>query len=171
MRLVETIDDSGAIGLPVQIIEAHRDGMAHRAISIVIWNPSRTKMLITQRSAAKATWPGFWSNAVCSHPLPREPYVAAARRRLVEELRIHCAVAPAFRMFYGPVCCPVSGAIEHEMDYVFYAKLPEGIILKPSPKEISSVRWVDQAQLEAMRESGSLTPWFVMILKRVGWAN
>src|SRR5271163_2078485 len=111
MRMVETIDGTGGIGPPVAIMEAHRAGVQHRAISIVAWNPSRTKMLITRRAAAKATWPGFWSNAVCSHPLPREPYAAAARRRLLEELRLDGAVAPAFRLFYGPVRCPVSGAL------------------------------------------------------------
>ena len=88
MRLVETVDSGGAIGPPIAIAEAHRVGTAHRAISILVWNVSRTKMLITRRAASKATWPGFWSNAVCSHPLPGEPYAAAARRRLFEELRL-----------------------------------------------------------------------------------
>ena len=171
MRLVETIDRTGAIGPPVGIIEAHRVGRAHRAISIVAWNASRTKMLITQRAAAKATWPGFWSNAVCSHPLPQEPYVAAARRRLFEELRIHGVVAPAFRLYYGPVRCPVSGAFEHELDHVFYAQLAESASVKPNPEEISAVRWADQAQVAALRASGKLTPWFAMILERARWAN
>src|SRR5580693_2019315 len=103
MRLVDTVNREGDIGHPILIAEAHRRGMAHRAVSIVVWNPSRTKMLVTRRAAAKATWPNFWSNAVCSHPLPREPYAAAARRRLFEELRIHADVTPAFSMYYGPV--------------------------------------------------------------------
>jgi len=171
MRLVQTIDLTGGIGPPVAIVEAHRVGTAHRAISIVAWNTSRTKMLITLRAAAKATWPGFWSNAVCSHPLPQEPYAAAARRRLFEELRIRGSVAPAFRMFYGPVRCPVSGAYEHELDHVFYAKLPENAPIEPNPAEISSVRWVDQAQMAALQQSEKITPWFAMILDRVRWSK
>src|SRR5271170_6880343 len=141
MRLVETVDHEGTIGPPVGIVDAHRAGTPHRAISVLIWNASRTKMLIARRAAAKATWPGFWSNAVCSHPLPQEPYAAAARRRLFEELRIHGSVAPAFRMFYGPVRCPVSGAYEHELDHVFYAKLLENAPIEPNPAEISAARW------------------------------
>ena len=128
-------------------------------------------MLITRRAPAKATWPGFWSNAVCSHPLPREPYVAAARRRLFEELRIRGVVAPAFRMYYGPVRCTVSGLIEHELDHVFYAKLAENEPLKPNRSEISAFRWVNRAQLEALQQSGKITPWFSMILERVRWAK
>jgi isopentenyl-diphosphate Delta-isomerase len=171
MRLVETVDRKGVIGPPIDILEAHRVGTAHRAISILAWNASRTKMLITRRAAAKATWPGFWSNAVCSHPLPREPYVAAARRRLFEELRIRGAVAPAFQMFYGPVRCPVSGAFEHELDHVFYTRLAENTAIKPNGAEVSALRWVDKTQLAALRRSGKITPWFAMILERVRWGK
>jgi isopentenyl-diphosphate delta-isomerase len=171
IRLVETIDDTGGIGPAVAIMEAHRMGAAHRAVSIVAWNASRTKMLITRRATTKATWPGFWSNAVCSHPLPKEPYAAAARRRLFEELQITGGVAPAFRMFYGPVRCPVSGVFEHELDHVFYTRLPENTRIRPNRAEISAVRWVDQAQLAAMQQAGKITPWFAMILQRVRWAK
>ncbi len=170
MRLVETIDAEGEIGPPVAILEAHRVGTPHRAISIVGWNRDRTKMLITQRSPTKWTWPGFWSNAVCSHPLPRESDEAAARRRLVEELNIAGEVAPAFRMFYGPVRCPVSGAFEHEFDHVFFVTLPEETALTPNPAEIAATQWVDQRQLAELGASGLLTPWFAMILERVGWS-
>jgi isopentenyl-diphosphate Delta-isomerase len=171
VRLVETVDSTGGIGPSVSIMEAHRAGAAHRAISIVAWNVTRTKMLITRRAAIKATWPGFWSNAVCSHPLPREPYAAAARRRLFEELRIHGAVSRAFRMHYGPVRCPVSGVFEHELDHVFYVRLPENAPINPDSAEISDLRWVDQAQLAALLLSGKITPWFTLILERARWAR
>lgn len=171
MKLVETIDHTGGIGPPVAIMEAHRAGAPHRAMSIVAWNPTRTKMLITRRAATKMTWPGFWSNAVCSHPLPQESYAAAARRRLFEELRIRSAVSPAFRMFYGPVRCPVSGAFEHELDYVFYVRLPESAHINPDPTEISDLRWMDEAQLAALLLSGEITPWFALILERIRWAR
>lgn len=171
MRLVETVDRTGIIGPAVGIVEAHRTGQAHRAISVVAWNGSGTKMLITRRAVTKATWPGFWSNAVCSHPHPQEAYVAAARRRLFEELQIQSDIAPAFRMYYGPVRCPVSGAVEHESDHVFYAKLTECASVRPNPEEISAVQWVDQLQLTALRRSGELTPWFAMILERTHWGQ
>jgi isopentenyl-diphosphate Delta-isomerase len=171
MRLVETVDQEGGIGPPVGIVEAHRAGTAHRAVSIVVWNASRTKMLITRRAAVKTTWPGFWSNAVCSHPLPREPYAAAARRRLFEELNLHGVVAPGFRMYYGPVRCPVSGAFEHELDHVFYARLAEGALIRPNRAEVSALRWVDRAQVSALSRSGRITPWFAIILGRVRWAS
>src|SRR5580704_755754 len=142
MRMVETIYRTGPVGPPVGIVEAHRAGFAYRAICIVAWNPSGTRVLIARRAAAKATWPGFWSKAVCSHPLPPELYVAADRRRLFEELRTHEGVVLAFHMYYGPVRCPVSGAFEHELDYVFFTQLAESASFKPNPDEISAARWV-----------------------------
>jgi isopentenyl-diphosphate delta-isomerase len=171
MRLVDTVNRKGSLGPAISIGEAHRLGTVHRAVSILVWNDSRTKMLITRRADAKETWPGFWSNAVCSHPLPREPYVAAARRRLFEELRIRRAVARSFRMRYGPVRCPVSGLFEHELDHVFFVKVPENLSIKPNRAEISALRWVDRMQLDDLRQSGNITPWFAMMLKRLGWGG
>jgi isopentenyl-diphosphate delta-isomerase len=171
MRLVETVDHEGTIGPPVAIVDAHRAGTPHRAVSVLIWNASRTKMLIARRAVTKATWPGFWSNAVCSHPRPRESYVAAARRRMFEELRIQGAVAPAFHLFYGPVRCPISGAYEHEMDHVFYARVAESMPIRPNRSEVSALRWVGQAQLQALQMTGKITPWFSIILRRVRWSK
>ena len=34
------------------------------------------------RAAAKLTWPDFWSNAVCSHPQPREAFAEPRDDRL-----------------------------------------------------------------------------------------
>ncbi|HEU5081123.1 MAG TPA: NUDIX domain-containing protein [Opitutaceae bacterium] len=171
IRAVETVDSQGNIGPAVPILEAHRSAKPHRAISILVWNPGRTKMLITRRAAEKATWPAFWSNAVCSHPLPEETYGAAAQRRLYEELRVVSDVSPAFQMFYGPVRCPVSGMFEHEFDQVFFAELEEAAAVDPNPAEISESRWVSQKDLAELKESGELTPWFMLILERVHWAD
>jgi isopentenyl-diphosphate delta-isomerase len=171
MRTVETVDPEGKIGSPISIIEAHRLGISHRAVSILIWNPGRTKMLITRRASAKATWPDFWSNAVCSHPFAGESYDAAAQRRLFEELRIHSKVSPAFKLSYGPVRCPFSGLFEHEYDHVFEANFSENASLNPDPEEISAFRWVNRSGLKELKKSAELTPWFQIILDRVGWSH
>lgn len=71
-------------------------GKLHRAFSVFLFN-SEGKLLLQQRSMAKITFPGQWTNTCCSHPLfrPEELEEAegvgvkrAARRKLDHELGI-----------------------------------------------------------------------------------
>lgn len=43
-------------------------GLLHRAFSIFLFNEAG-ELLLQQRSDDKITFPGFWTNTVCSHPL------------------------------------------------------------------------------------------------------
>src|ERR1700759_2130732 len=69
-------------------LEAHKTGLLHRAISVIIYN-SKGEMLIQQRAFKKYHWAGIWSNTCCSHPRKHESFQAAAERRLFEELGFH----------------------------------------------------------------------------------
>lgn len=69
----------------------------HRAFSVFIFDPATKKLLLQQRSDEKITFPGYWTNTCCSHPLnlPGELIETnalgvkhAARRKLVHELGI-----------------------------------------------------------------------------------
>ena len=42
--------------------------MLHRAFSVFLFN-TRGELLLQQRSDAKITFPGHWTNTCCSHPL------------------------------------------------------------------------------------------------------
>ena len=64
---------------------AHLEAKLHRAFSIFIFN-SEGKMLLQQRALSKYHSGGLWTNACCSHPIPGESTLAAANRRLNEEL-------------------------------------------------------------------------------------
>lgn len=59
----------------------------HRAFSVFIFNKNK-QLLLQQRSSAKKTFPLLWSNSCCGHLSPGETVVAAANRRLWEELKI-----------------------------------------------------------------------------------
>lgn len=43
-------------------------GMLHRAFSVFLFN-TKGELLLQQRSDAKITFPGYWTNTCCSHPL------------------------------------------------------------------------------------------------------
>ena len=67
-------------------VNAHQGtGVLHRAFSIMITNQDG-ELLLQRRAAHKYHFANRWSNACCSHPRPGEPLMAAARRRLKEEL-------------------------------------------------------------------------------------
>jgi isopentenyl-diphosphate delta-isomerase len=77
-------------------MEAHRKALLHRAFSVFIFN-TKGEMLLQQRAMSKYHSPGLWTNACCSHPRPGETTIAAAQRRLKEELGF---VVPLQKAFY-----------------------------------------------------------------------
>ena len=77
-------------------IQNERGGMLHRAFSVFLFN-RRSELLLQKRSDVKVTFPGFWTNTCCSHPLHVEPEMVeseqlgvrkAAQRKLKHELGI-----------------------------------------------------------------------------------
>jgi len=138
----------------------------HRAISIVIFNKDKSEMLITKRSAKKPTWPYFWTNAVCSHPYPKETYQKAAERRIKEELGFKTSLKEIFNFIYeAKMDNKVWG--EHELDNVFTG-IYEGPV-KPDPEEASGYEWIKIGDLkkDLKKNSKKYTPWFKIILKKL----
>lgn len=69
---------------------AHKNPVPlHRAISVVIFDGKREKMLLQKRVGSKPTWPLYWSNTVCTHPMAGESYgVCAQKWRIINGLRL-----------------------------------------------------------------------------------
>lgn len=138
----------------------------HRAISIVIFNKDKTEMLITKRAKVKPTWPEFWTNAVCSHPYPKETYQKAAERRICEELGFKTKLKEIFFFTYEvKMDNKVWG--EHELDHVFTG-VYEGLV-KPDPDETSDYEWVKIGELkkDIRKNPKRYSPWFIIILNKL----
>lgn len=138
----------------------------HRAISIVIFNKDKSEMLITKRSIKKPTWPYFWSNAVCSHPYPKETYQKAAERRLYEELGFKIPLKKAFELTYeAKMDNGVWG--EHELDHVFVGTYDGAI--SPNPDEVAGHEWlkIEDLKKDLKNNPQKYTPWFKTILKKL----
>lgn len=136
----------------------------HRAFSVVIFN-SDGKMLIHKRSRLKKTWPGFWTNACCSHPRKGEKVLEAAKRRLKEELGFSCKLKFLFRFEYDAVYDDKWG--EHEMDHVFEGHYDGPI--KPDKSEIEDMKFVDIRYLkkDMKKQPGKYTPWFMIAFNKM----
>ena len=70
-------EENGVLGYMGKL-EAHKQGLLHRAISIIIFN-SKKEMLIQQRAFTKYHWAGIWSNTCCSHPRREETFHQGGR--------------------------------------------------------------------------------------------
>ena len=122
-------------------MQAHQEGLLHRAFSIFIFN-NKGEMLLQQRAANKYHSPNLWSNACCSHPMPGEKTEAAAHRRLEEELGFDTSLIHDFHFIYKAQF--ENGLIEHEFDHVFVGTY-NGSILPNSleVKDYCFMKWED----------------------------
>lgn len=159
-------------------------GMLHRAFSCFIFN-SEGKLLLQQRSDSKITFPGYWTNTCCSHPLHFDEEIEAenqigVRRAVRRKLDNELGIKPEFvdidamqfmtRIHYIAPSDGIWG--EHEMDYIMFLKADIPIV--PNPEEVKAVRYVSQEELRQMMEQAAkgeihLTPWFALISDSFIW--
>ena len=160
------------------LMENINKGMLHRAFSVFMFN-SEGKLLLQQRSDDKITFPSYWANTCCSHPLyvdtelnGVEGVVNAARRKLEQELGVNPADVPPScfkfltRVHYKAASDGIWG--EHEIDYILVCTPPTDPVIRPNPNEVQSVRWFTPQQLRSFvadsRTHGDLiSPWFRII--------
>jgi isopentenyl-diphosphate delta-isomerase len=124
-------------------LEAHRNGLQHRAISIVIGD-QQGRMLLHRRAAGKYHSGGLWTNTCCSHPRPGERTVDAAVRRLSEEMGITCPLAFIFSMNYRSKVS--NNLVEDEIVHVFGGHFNG--IPTPNPFEVSEWCWKSFTEIE-----------------------
>ncbi|HXS35149.1 MAG TPA: isopentenyl-diphosphate Delta-isomerase [Flavipsychrobacter sp.] len=144
-------------------MEAHTQGILHRAFSIFILN-DKNELLIQQRVNSKYHSGGLWSNTCCSHPKPLEDTLVAAHRRLQEEMGFDCELKPLFTFRYK---CEVSNElIENEFDHIFLGHYNGPI--KINPNEVSNYKFIaKETILDAMQKNPEeFTPWLHIVFPR-----
>jgi isopentenyl-diphosphate delta-isomerase len=146
-------------------LDAHQQGLLHRAISVNIFN-SNGEMLIQQRGLNKYHWAGIWSNTCCSHPRKEESFQSAAERRLFEELGFKTPLTEAFHFIYK-AHDEQSGLTEHEYDTVFTGIYDD--VFQFNKDEIAAIEWIQPAALLADIEQhpDKYSFWFKIILKEL----
>ena len=124
----------------------HREARLHRAFSVFLVDRAG-RLLVQRRSRAKYHSGGLWANSCCGHPRPGERTLAAARRRLAEELGAEAPLRFAFRARY---CTALSnGLTENEIVYVFFGPAPAAASLALNPAEVSAAAWLSLEDLAA----------------------
>jgi len=124
-------------------LQAHQEGVLHRAFSIFIFN-SRGEMLIHQRA---------------------EDLAVALKRRLKEEMHMQADMFELFSFVYKAEL--ENGLTEHEFDHVVYG-ISDSIPF-PNPEEVQAWKYVSIAELHADVEKNPkhYTEWFKLCYQRV----
>jgi isopentenyl-diphosphate delta-isomerase len=160
-QLVELVDaDGNAIGSSTVEIAHQEPGRLHRAFSILLMDPEG-RLLLQRRAAAKTRFPLRWANACCGHPPPGEPVVAAASRRLAEEIGVRAVPLTEIGVYAYRARDADTGLVEHEYDHVLLGRVPREPVLDLDPGEVAEVRWVTLPDLRADLEADpdAYAPW------------
>ncbi|MBW8359170.1 MAG: isopentenyl-diphosphate Delta-isomerase [Weeksellaceae bacterium] len=143
-------------------MQAHENGILHRAFSVFLFNDIG-EMLLQKRAAEKYHSPNQWTNAVCSHPRVDESYLQGAKRRMKEELGIDTELTEKFSFIYK---ADVGQNLwEHELDHVFTGTFNGAFNL--NEEEVSEVRYIgmDDLNKEMKERPEHFTEWFKIILE------
>lgn len=164
MELVILVDENdNQVGL-MEKMEAHEKGLLHRAFSVFLFN-AQGEMLLHQRALSKYHSGGLWTNACCSHPRDNETTIAAAHRRLEEEMGFDCEIEEVFHFVYKSKLD--NDLTEHELDHVFIGQY-EGEIT-PNPEEVESYKYISIPALskDVKENPENYTEWFKICLEEV----
>jgi isopentenyl-diphosphate delta-isomerase len=137
-------------------LAVHRAGQLHRAFSIFLVDGAG-RIVLQQRHPRKYHSGGLWANSCCGHPRPGERTIAAAARRLDEELGVASTLSFGFYARYQ--CDLGNGLQENEFVYVYFGPLTES--LRPDPAEISGVEILSVGEIgrRIKREPDAFTYW------------
>lgn len=141
-------------------LKAHKDGLLHRAFSVFVLNDNN-EVLLQQRALDKYHSGGLWSNACCSHPRVGESTIAAAHRRLEEEMGFDCDVEQVFTYKYK---ADVGGGLtEHEYDHVFIGYYSGAVSINKDEAADYKYVPIDEVNCWLEKRPQNFTEWFRMI--------
>lgn len=181
------VDDNDKVLGPISKGESHsietvRRSVYHRALSLLIFD-EQDRFLLTQRAASKITFPNYFTNACCSHPLFNEQELeddgnAIGVRRAVlrrsnfelgtdlDDIKLDDLIF-VNRLAYRAESDGGKWG-EAEIDYVFIMK--KNVELKLNPEEVQSYRYVTKLEMKDIllnhhKYNIKITPWVKLMAR------
>lgn len=141
-------------------MEAHRQGLLHRAFSVFVVNQKK-EIMLQQRAFSKYHSGGLWTNTCCSHPRDGETEEQAAHRRLQEEMGFDCPIEKMLEFTYRAELD--QGLTEHEYDHLFVGYFDGEP--KLNPDEAAAWRWesIEAVGIDIQKHPEKYTEWFKII--------
>ncbi len=161
-RTVTLTDEKGTPLGEMDLLAAHTNGgTLHRAISVYVFDTTKTKILLQQRSEEKFLFSGIWANTCCSHPYPNESAKTAGERRLQEEMGFSCVLTEGPAFVYRADDPQGKGA-EHEYDIILTGMSDPALSINPDPKEAMDWKWIaiDELKDDMKNNAALYAPWF-----------
>ncbi|RIJ45632.1 isopentenyl-diphosphate Delta-isomerase [Maribellus luteus] len=161
---VIVVDENDVVLGSMEKMEAHRNPVLHRAISVFIVN-SEGEWLLQQRALGKYHSNGLWTNTCCSHPQPGESSLDAANRRLAEEMGLKAELTEKFHFIYRE---PLDNDLtEYELDHVFVGVSNQ--VPNINTNEVLSYKYIayDDLKKDIETNPDNYTVWFLKIVDRV----
>jgi isopentenyl-diphosphate delta-isomerase len=115
-------------------------------------------MLLQQRAINKYHSGGLWTNACCSHPYFEQDTLAAAEKRLQEEMGFSTTLTKSFEFVYKANFD--NGLTEYEYDHVFIGNYDGEIF--PDKNEVENFCFMNIDELKKSLElhPDKYTEWF-----------
>lgn len=145
-------------------METHEKGLLHRAFSIIAVN-DKGEIMLQQRAMTKYHSGGLWTNTCCGHPRDGEDLMAAAHRRLGEEMGFDCQLSEIFTCTYQAQLN--KGLQEHEFLHVctgIYTNAPH-----INPEEADDWKWMSPKAIIAdiAVHPDHYTFWFKEVMRQI----
>jgi len=159
-ELLDHVDADDRVIGTVARSQAHREGLWHRAVHVIVWN-SRGQILLQRRAASKASFPGFWDTSVGGHVGAGEGYLSTALREGAEELGI--SIDSSDLSLIGK---HLFDEMDTDVEWVeSYGMSHEGPF-HPDPAEVEKVEWFTLEAVEELIAAGAVTPHFALQWRR-----
>lgn len=168
MEQVILVDENDMELGRMEKMQAHVSGSLHRAISVFVFD-GEGKLLLQQRAAGKYHCAGKWSNTCCTHPYPGETNLAAARRRLNEEMGMDCGLMPWGHILYRAAFD--NGLIEHEYDHIFIGVSNRLPVINPAEAAAYQYVSIDELKTAIAQHPDEFTPWLSLCLDQIELKN
>ncbi len=164
MEQVILVNEEDQVIGTMEKMEAHLQGVLHRAFSILVFN-SKGEMLIQKRAKTKYHSGGLWTNACCSHPHPEEDINKTIRKRLKHEMGIDAQSEFLYKFTYKTKLD--QNLTEYEVDYVFKAICDQEPIL--NPQEVDDWKLIYPFELKKLIDTKpeEFTYWFKLIVREL----
>jgi isopentenyldiphosphate isomerase len=148
-ELVDIVDDDDNVIATVTRAEMRARRLQHRSVGVAVMSADG-RLLIHRRSETKDIWPGWWDIAAGGVVAAGETYDDAATRELAEELGVvdvELEFLGAARYEDAELAALCRGyRVVHDGPFTF------------ADGEVTEVRWVTFAELDAMRSEHRFLP-------------